>query len=68
LAELEPDDAARAAFCVATGAELRATVRAQRDDIGERLVRLRGTKRRRCAVADLCNCSLTYSNPVSRTN
>ena len=35
-----------AAFCVARGAELRATVRAQRDDIGERPVRLRGTKRR----------------------
>jgi len=46
LAELEADDAARAAFCIATGAELRATARAQCADAGDKLVRLRGTKRK----------------------
>lgn len=45
LAELLPDEAARAAFIIATGAELRATVLAERSDIGPAFVRLRGTKR-----------------------
>jgi integrase len=45
LAELSPDDAARAAFIIATGAELRATVLAERGDVGPAFVRLRGTKR-----------------------
>jgi integrase len=45
LAELSPDDAGRAAFIIATGAELRATVLAERGDIGPAFVRLRGTKR-----------------------
>jgi integrase len=45
LAELEADDAARAAFCVATGAELKATATAQRADVAEAgKVQLRGTK------------------------
>jgi integrase len=39
------DHAARTAFCLATGAETRATVRAQRIDVGQQAVRLRGTKR-----------------------
>ena len=45
LGDLEPDDAARAAFIVATSAELGATERAQRKDVGDDLVHLRGTKR-----------------------
>jgi integrase len=45
LAELGHDDAARAAFIIATGAELRATVLAERGDVGPAFVRLRGTKR-----------------------
>lgn len=45
LAELEPDDAARAAFCVATSAELRATKLAERDDLAARMTEVRGTKR-----------------------
>jgi integrase len=44
FAELGADDAARAAFCVATGAELRATVTARREDLGEAAVLLRGSK------------------------
>jgi len=44
FSELERDDAARAAFSVATGAELRATVHALRADVGGRVVPLRGTK------------------------
>jgi integrase len=45
LAELEADDAARAAFVVATSAELRATKLAERADVGQHLVEVRGTKR-----------------------
>lgn len=45
LGDLEADDAARAAYIVATSAELGATERAQRSDVGRDLVHLRGTKR-----------------------
>jgi len=47
-----PTDAARAAFCVGVGAELRATHLAEHDDVGMRFVYLRGTKRatRKCDV------------------
>jgi integrase len=45
LGELTADDAARASFMVATGAEMRATVRAQRADVGFSFVALHGTKR-----------------------
>jgi hypothetical protein len=42
---LLPDAAARAAFIIATGAELRATVLAERPDISPGFCHLRGTKR-----------------------
>jgi integrase len=45
LVEMLPDDAARAAFIIATGAELRATVLAERSDISPGFCQLRGTKR-----------------------
>lgn len=45
LGELGADNAARAAFIVATSAELGATDRAKDDDVTMRMVHLRGTKR-----------------------
>jgi hypothetical protein len=45
LRELMPDDAARAAFIVATGAELRATKLAEDKDVSLAAVHLHGTKR-----------------------
>jgi len=45
LGKLVPDRAARVAFMVAVGAELGATDRARREDIGREFVLVRGTKR-----------------------
>ena len=63
MAELEPDDAARAAFCVAMGAELRATVRAQCDDIGERLVPWKGLRATGISMISATSTLLTMTDP-----